>query len=1056
MFVPARCHRRNARRVAAAGIAALALAITGGTAALAAPPAVAASLATSGLQDPDGAQPEFEGYVGYHADASSAAASATTTDKPKTTDPGPVATPGFDTPDVPGTKVPQVKKLPAVAPLPSAPDPQQVAAVRKAVATNGSARVAVTATGSLRSDLGTSATASRVQGELTADAQAGLSATLAGTGSTLVGLDPVLPAGVWTVTQDGLDALLADPQVGSVVLDGEAYATLATSTGVIDSDLLNTAGVLGNDFDGATGGGYQVAVIDSGVDNQHNAFTGRIVSQACYVTDSSCPGGVNASTAAGSADECTHSTDCDHGTHVAGIAAGSFFTGGHEGVARGAGIHALRVAQDNPNSSRWTAQFSSINNALARVYALKTTTSPKIVSVNLSIGTNTVFAPGDAACAAVNPTTNTWFSLLQGQGVAVVVAAGNNGSSTGMSFPGCLTTAFAIGATSDTDVPAGFTNSSSGLRWWAPGVSIDAPVPTGNNHGFKDGTSMAAPHVTGAFALLRECVDGNGVPITNAAAAANLDATGVDVTRAGVTRKRINVLDAATRTVNNNDFASPEVFSGNGPINDFDFTVCSDAEPGEPGPFSVDNGVWWRWTPATTGTATISTEDNGTNVTTFDTTLTVYTGTSLATLTPLAWDDDSGTGNRSLVTFPVNGGTSYRIKVDGFGATNGLLNLHIENGPAPLCQGVAATIVGTPGADTINGTAGDDVIVAGAGDDAIDGLGGNDRLCGDAGDDTIRGGTGNDIGFGGSGADSLRGDSGNDTLLGNPGSGSTDDVGDYLNGGTGNDTLDGWVGDDQLNGGTGNDQLLGMDGTDTVIFATSAAGVVVDLAAGTATGDGTDSVVQAENAIGSARADKLVGTSGTNVLRGGAGNDRIEGWNGNDTIAGGPGTDTVLGGNGNDTIAGEAGSDRLYGNPGNDTVRGGDGDDQIDGGTGNDRLYGEAGVDRIAGADGTDTIDGGVGNDVIDAGDDADTATGGAGNDTVRGGTGNDTVRGGAGNDSVYGGTGNDRVFGDSGNDRVFGESGTDVLNGGSGSDSCSGGTGVDTGASCESTSSIP
>ena len=71
--------------------------------------------------------------------------------------------------------------------------------------------------------------------------------------------------------------------------------------------------------------------------------------------------------------------------------------------------------------------------------------------------------------------------------------------------------------------------------------------------------------------------------ITNAAAAANLDATGVDVTRAGVTRKRINVLDAATRTVNNNDFASPEVFSGlqqsvGGELAVIDLAI----EPGDP------------------------------------------------------------------------------------------------------------------------------------------------------------------------------------------------------------------------------------------------------------------------------------------------------------------------------------------------------------------------------------------------------------------------------------------------------------------------------------------
>ncbi len=167
------------------------------------------------------------------------------------------------------------------------------------------------------------------------------------------------------------------------------------------------------------------------------------------------------------------------------------------------------------------------------------------------------------------------------------------------------------------------------------------------------------------------------------------------------------MLDAATGLVNNNDFASAETIPATpaaGGFNDFDFNVCSDTEPGEPGPFSIDNGIWWNWTPAATGTATISTEDNGTNVTTFDTTLAVYTGNSIGALTNVASDDDAGTGNRSLVTFPVQGGTTYRVKVDGFAASNGLLNLHVENGPPPTCGGVAATIVGTINSEVINGT----------------------------------------------------------------------------------------------------------------------------------------------------------------------------------------------------------------------------------------------------------------------------------------------------------------------------------------------------------------
>jgi Ca2+-binding RTX toxin-like protein len=60
------------------------------------------------------------------------------------------------------------------------------------------------------------------------------------------------------------------------------------------------------------------------------------------------------------------------------------------------------------------------------------------------------------------------------------------------------------------------------------------------------------------------------------------------------------------------------------------------------------------------------------------------------------------------------------------------------------CRGVAATIVGTNGADEIEGTRKRDVIVALAGNDEIDGNGGNDLICAGAGRDDVDGGSGND------------------------------------------------------------------------------------------------------------------------------------------------------------------------------------------------------------------------------------------------------------------------------------------------------------------------
>ena len=297
---------------------------------------------------------EFAGYNGAvdPAEAGGLAATAAEDRRTKPADPtlgDPAESHGQDV--LGETVVAEPDPAPTAFALPSAPDATRVAEVTEALQQDGRARVIVMTDTTVRPEADLGKAAVQAQRADIADSLADLRSDLAGTGTRTVEEFTSTPAAVYSVTDDGLDVLLDDSNVVSIVLDGQVEADLASSTGVIDSDLLNTAGVLGNNFDGNTNGGaYQVAIIDSGVDNQHNAFTGRIVSQACYVTDASCLGGVNATTAAGSADECTHSNDCDHGTHVGGIAAGGTFTGGHEGVARGAGIVAIKVAQDNPTS----------------------------------------------------------------------------------------------------------------------------------------------------------------------------------------------------------------------------------------------------------------------------------------------------------------------------------------------------------------------------------------------------------------------------------------------------------------------------------------------------------------------------------------------------------------------------------------------------------------------------------------------------------------------------------------------------------------------------------
>jgi subtilisin family serine protease len=825
--------------------------------------------------------------------------------------------------DVPGqvVRTPSPPSAPIVTP--SGPSAFDTVRIRMAIAANGTARVNVTTAvprGLTSRNATSDAMASAVSMALN-----GLRDRVRSAGARELDRIAVYPWATYSVTAAGLNALLADPSVRSVTLNAPVELALADSTNIVRSTQLNFAGTRGNGWTGSPVGPSRVVIIDSGVDNDHAAFEGgKVVTEVCFSAGADCPGEVTAVSGPDTAENCTYDPQCVHGTHVASIAAGLTFTGGHEGVAPGAQIVAIQVG--SRSATGFTVMISDINLALQQALNLKTG-GANIVAVNLSLAIPDFVT--DVVCDAVDgdfAAAQALAASLQSNNVAVVAAAGNDNSD-GVSFPACLTSVFAVSATNGSTTPAGFTNSGASTNWWAPGVGIDAAVPGATAHQSFSGTSTAAPHVTGAFALLRQCVDGNGNPISNATAVSRLNATGPMVTDHGATRRRIQVFNAARGLVNNDAFANPEVLPSAGPFNDFDFNVCSTAEPGEPGPFSVDNGVWWSWTPAATGTATISTEDGGGFTTTFDTTLTVYTGNSLATLRAIANDDDSGTGLRSLVTVPVNGGTTYRIKVDGFGAATGLLNLHMENNAPPTCQGVAATIVGTALADLINGTSGDDVIVAGAGNDTINGGGGNDQICGDGGRDTINGEAGNDVVFGGSGPDTIRGNTGHDILLGNPGGGSTADTGDVISGGTGNDTLDGWVGNDRLLGGAGNDFLMGAAGIDTVDYSPVAAAVTASLDLGTATGNGADTFSGVENLIGSRFNDALAGDAGPNSI--GAGN-------GNDDVRGGGGADVVTGGTGNDDVRGGGGADSVFGNNGNDSLRGDSGTDTCNGGAGTD------------------------------------------------------------------------------------------------------------------------
>jgi Ca2+-binding RTX toxin-like protein len=251
-----------------------------------------------------------------------------------------------------------------------------------------------------------------------------------------------------------------------------------------------------------------------------------------------------------------------------------------------------------------------------------------------------------------------------------------------------------------------------------------------------------------------------------------------------------------------------------------------------------------------------------------------------------------------------------------------------------------------------------DVVCGGGGSDLLLGGGGRDRLAGGGGEDAVSGSNARD---------NIEGGNGSDFLIGGPG-------GDLVDGGAGLvDILRGQDGDDRLEGGSGTDLLLGEPGNDVLdggegildlaSFFFSPTGVTADLAAGTATGEGTDMLAGIEDLEGSAFPDVLTGNTAENFFFPGGGDDQVNGLDNFDAVffisapagitldlsmgtATGEGTDAIsavedaIGSPFNDSMTGSAESNLLVGLDGDDSLFGLDGDDLLDGDVGTDSADG--------------------------------------------------------------------------------------------------------------------
>jgi hypothetical protein len=362
----------------------------------------------------------------------------------------------------------------------------------------------------------------------------------------------IIPGMALQVGPTELDILLDNPNVINIVEDKPERLALMDSVPLIGA---GPDGSFGNNS--YTGDGWVVAILDTGVDKGHPFLSGKVVSEACYSTNlpehgvtSLCPGGVAESTAPGSGIWCLGHSDCNHGTHVAGIAAGKDQSSGLYGVAREANIIAIQVFSRRDDCSPYPSPclqtFESDQvKALERVYNLRN--NYNIAAVNMSFG------GGEFSNHCTDDPR--WdrkplIDSLRAAKIATVISSGNAGYTSAIGSPACIESAISVGSTSKTDQVSWFSNSADFLSLLAPGGYGDSPPShrdiysstPGGNYDYYFGTSMAAPHVAGAWAVLKQAFPSAGV----AEILEKLQTTGVPVTdtRPGANnrvKRRINL-----------------------------------------------------------------------------------------------------------------------------------------------------------------------------------------------------------------------------------------------------------------------------------------------------------------------------------------------------------------------------------------------------------------------------------------------------------------------------------------------------------------------------------
>lgn len=257
--------------------------------------------------------------------------------------------------------------------------------------------------------------------------------------------------------------------------DVKVFAVDAAANRQVRADLVQASGNAGS--------GRKVVVLDTGYNYNHPELNSSYLGGKDFVNGDDEP-----------------LDDNGHGSHVAGIITADGVDPKAKGIAPAAGIVAAKVL-DAGGSGYFSDVVAAIYYAVDGPDGVYGTADDfGADAVSMSLGTSPPYTY-KGFCDGVLPDLTDAIRYARDRGVAVVSAAGNSGGS-GVSIPGCISYSTTVGAVNNRDKIASFSGKGNAVDISAPGVGIYSAW-LGTSYVTAGGTSMAAPAVSGAVALMK-------------------------------------------------------------------------------------------------------------------------------------------------------------------------------------------------------------------------------------------------------------------------------------------------------------------------------------------------------------------------------------------------------------------------------------------------------------------------------------------------------------------------------------------------------------------------